>query len=117
MHDIQVQPLSEERERERESNLEKAAEEICSSGRPLFSFRCTARRWPVTNELFFINGVVDGTSGECFLTITFRISSVKYRVYFLVVYLFFPRSALIFKKNWTKNIKNKCHAQSMAAID
>ena len=49
MHDIQVQPLSGERAREREggggeSNLEKAAEEICSSGRPLFSFRCTARR-------------------------------------------------------------------------
>ena len=31
-------------ERERESNLEKAAEEICPSGRPLFFFRCTARR-------------------------------------------------------------------------
>ena len=65
-------------ERERKSNLEKAAKEICSSGHPLLLFfRCTARRWPVRNELFFINGAVDGTSGERFLTITFRISSVK----------------------------------------
>ena len=83
-----------------------------------FFFRCTARRWPVRNELFFIYGVVDGTSGECFLTITFRISSVKYRVCFLVVYLFFPRSRIDFqKKNWTRNIKNKRHALRMAAID
>ena len=99
-------------ERERKSNLEKVANEICSSGHPLLLFfRCTARRWPVKNELFFINGAVDGTSGERFLTITFRISSVKYCVYFLVVCLFFPRSrALIFKRNWTRNIKNKRHA-------
>ena len=89
-------------ERERESNLEKAAKEICSSGRPFtiynFFFRCTARRWPVKNELFFINGAVDGTSGERFLTITFRISSVKHCVYFLVVSLFFPRSRIDFQK-------------------
>ena len=39
---------------------------------------------------FFINGVVDSTSGERFLTITFRISPVKYHVYLLVV-CFFPR--------------------------
>ena len=39
-----------------------------------------------------------GTSGECFLTITFSISSVKYRVYFLVVYLFFPRYRIDFQK-------------------
>ena len=76
-------------------------------------FRCTARRWPVRNELFFINGAVDGTSGERFLTITFRISSVKYCVYFLVVYLFFPHSRIDFKKNWTRNIKNKLHALTM----
>ena len=63
-------------------------------------FSCTARRWPVRNKLFFVNGVVDGTSGERFLTITFRISSVKYmyRVYFLVVCLFFPRSRIDFQK-------------------
>ena len=86
------------RERERESKLEKAAEEICSSGRPLFVFfRCTARWWPVKNELFFINGV-DGTSGELFLTITFRVSSVKSRFYFLVVCLFFPHSRVDFQK-------------------
>ena len=48
--------------------------------------------------LFFVNGVVGGTSGERFLTITFRISSVKYRVYFLVVCLFFPRSRIDFQK-------------------
>ena len=73
-------------------------------------FRCTARRWPVRNELFFINGVVDGTSGEQVLTITFRISPVKYRVYFLVVCLFFPRSRIDSQKIWTRNIKNKRHA-------
>ena len=61
-------------------------------------FRCTARRCPVKNELFFINGAVDGTSGERFLTITFRISSVKYHVYFLVVCLFFPHSRVDFQK-------------------
>ena len=85
---------------ERESNLEKAAKEICSSGRPLFFvfFRCTARRWPVRNELFFIIGAVNGTFGERFLTITFCISSVKYCVYFLVVCLFFPRSRIDFQK-------------------
>ena len=76
----------------------------------LFFFRCTARRWPVRNELFFIHGAVDGTSGERFLTITFRISSVKYCVYFLVVCLFFPRSRIDFQKKWTRNIKNKRHA-------
>ena len=51
------------------------------------------------NELFFINGVVDGTSGERFLIdITFRISSVKYRVYYLVFCLFFPHSRVDFQK-------------------
>ena len=34
---------------------------------------CTARRSPVRNKLFFVNGVVDGTFGERFLTITLRI--------------------------------------------
>ena len=62
-------------------------------------FSYTARRWPVRNKLFLVNGVVDGTSGERFLTITFRISSVKYRVSFLVVCLFFPRSRIDFQKN------------------
>ena len=96
--------------RERESQLEKAAEEICSSGLPLF-FRCTARRWPVRNKLFFVNGVVDGTSGERFLTITFRISSVKYRVYFLVVCLFFPRSRIDFPQKLDEKQKKKRHAE------
>ena len=49
-----------------------------------------------------MHGVVDGTSGERFLTITpgtFRISPVKYRDYFLVVFfLFFPRSRIGFPK-------------------
>ena len=97
-------------ERERESNLEKAAKEICSSGRPLFvCFRCTAiaRRWPVRNELFFIHGAVDGTSGERFLTITFRISSVKYCVYILVVCLFFPRSRIDFQKKLDEKHKKQ----------
>ena len=76
-------------------------------------FRCTARWWPVRNELFFINGAVDGTSGERFLTIAFRISSVKYCVYFLVVCLFFSALPHWFsKKKWTRNIKNKRHALS-----
>ena len=70
-------------------------------------FRCTARRWPVKNELFFINGVVDGTSGERFLTITFRISSVKYRVYFLVVCLFFPHSRVDFRKKLDEKHKKQ----------
>ena len=70
-------------------------------------FRCPARRWPVRNELFFINGVVDGTSGERFLTITFRISPVKYRVYFLVVCLFFPRSRIDFQKNLDEKHKKQ----------
>ena len=99
-----------ERDRERESNLEKAAKEICSIGRPLFFFfRCTARRWPVINELFFrvINGAVDGTSGERFLTITFRISSVKCCVYFLVVCLFFPRSRIDFQKKLDEKHKKQ----------
>ena len=49
--------------------------------------------------------------GTRFLTITFRISSVKCRVYFLVVCLFaFRAPALILQKNWTRNIKNKRHA-------
>ena len=82
--------------RERESNLEKAAEEICSYGRLLFVCFFAALQDGGLLEIscFFINGVVDGTSGECFLTITFRISSVKYRVYFLVVYLFIPCSRI-----------------------
>ena len=70
-------------------------------------FRCTARRWPVRNELFFINGAVDGTSGERFLTITFRISSVKYCVYFLVVCLFFPRSRIDFQKKLDEKHKKQ----------
>ena len=41
---------------------------------------------------------ISGTSSERFLTITFRISSVKYRVYFLVICLFFPRSRIDFQK-------------------
>ena len=41
---------------------------------------------------------ISRTSGERFLTITFRISSVKYRVYFLVVCLFVPRSRIDFQK-------------------
>ena len=49
---------------------------------------------------------ISGTSSERFLTITFRISSVKYRVYFLV-FVFFRAPALIFKKNWTRNIKKQ----------
>ena len=70
-------------------------------------FRCTARRWPVRNELFFINGAVDGTSGERFLTIAFRISSVKYCVYFLVVCLFFPRSRIEFQKKLDEKHKKQ----------
>ena len=88
------------------TGLEREGEPTRKSGRrdllkwpssKLF-FSCTARRWPVRNKLFFVNGVVDGTSGERFLTITFRIFSVKYRVYFLVVCLFFPRSRIDFQK-------------------
>ena len=98
-------------ERERESNLEKAAKEsaqvdvLCLFF--CFFFRCTARRRPVRNELFFIHGAVDGTSGERFLTITFRISSVKYCVYFLVVYLFFPRSRIDFQKKMDEKHKKQ----------
>ena len=40
-------------------------EKICSSGH-LWFFSAALRDGPVRNELFFINGVVDGTSGERF---------------------------------------------------
>ena len=59
------------------------------------------------NELFFINGVVDGASGERFLTITFCFSSVKYRVYFLVVCIFFARSRIDFQKNLDEKHKKQ----------
>ena len=106
---MSVSARSLPRSGERESNLEKAAKEIRSSGRPLFCFvfRFTARRWPVRNELFFINGAVNGTSGERFLTITFCISSVKYCVYFLVVCLFFPRSRIDFQKKLDEKHKKQ----------
>ena len=77
------------REREGEQTRKSGRRDLLKWTSFVCFFRCTARPWPVKNELFFINGVVDGTSGERFLTITFRISSVKYRVYFLVVCLFF----------------------------
>ena len=50
---------------------------------------------------------ISGTSGERFLTITFWISSVKYRVYFLVVCLFFPRSRIDFQKKLDEKHKKK----------
>ena len=94
---------SEERERERErergrANSKKRQKRSAQVDVLCSFFCCTARRSPVKNELFFINSVIDGTSGERFLTITFRISSVKYRVYFLVVCLFFPHSRVDFQK-------------------
>ena len=80
-------------------------------------FRCTARRWPVRNELFLINCVVDGTSGERFLTITFRISLVKYRVYFLVVCLFFPRSRIDFQKKLDEKHKKNTSCPKVQIFD
>ena len=79
-------------ERERKSNLEEAEEEICSSGRPLFVCFFAALQDVGLLEMSCFSSMVSsisGTSGESFLTITFRISSVKYRVYFLVICLFF----------------------------
>ena len=93
--------------RERESKLERAAEEICSSRHPFFVAALRDGGLHVRNDLFFINGVVDGTSAARFLTITFRISPVKYRVYFLVVCLFFPRARIDFQKKLDEKHKKQ----------
>ena len=97
--------------RERKSNLEKAAEEFCSSGRPLgfFSLHCET----VRNELFFHQWCRWYRYGERFLTITCRISFVECRAYFWCFVCSFRTPALIFKKYWTRNIKNKRHALTL----
>ena len=85
-------------EREREREREREGEQSRKSGKRdllkwtsfvFFAALQDGGLLEMSCLFFFINGVVDGTSGECFLTITFRISSVKYHVYLLVVYLFF----------------------------
>ena len=57
---------------------------------------------------------ISGTSSERFLTITFRISSVKYGVYFLVVCLFFPRSRIDFQKKLDEKHKKQTSCPNFA---
>ena len=105
-----------EKERLRERDRERERERANSKNRQKRSaqvdvlclfFRCTARWWPVRNDLFFINGVVDGASGERFLTITFRVSSVKYRVYFFGGLFVFPHSRNDFQKKLDEKHKKQ----------
>ena len=107
---LSARSLPRSGERERKSNVEKAAEEICSSGRPLFvCFFAPLQDVGLLETSCFSSMVssISGTSSERFLTITFRISSVKYGVYFLVVCLFFLRSRIDFQKRLDEKHKKQ----------
>ena len=90
--------------RERKSNFEKTAEEICSSGRPFF-FRYTARRLEMS-FFFFINGVDDRWRTILDHHMSHFLCGVPC-LFFGVSFVFFLAPAWIFKKNWTRKIKNK----------
>ena len=107
-----------EKERERERAISKKRQKRSAQVDVLCLFVCFAalQDGGLSEMSSFTSMVssISGTSGERFLTITFRISSVKYRVYILVVCLFFPCSRIDFQiKLDEKPIKNKRHALMM----
>ena len=98
--------------KERKSNLEKTAEEISSSGHPLFFFRYTARRL----EMSLFSSMVSMI--PIWRTILdHQISHFLCGVpclFFGVHVCFSALQHWFSKKNWTRNIKNKRHALTSA---
>ena len=96
--------------RERESKLEKAAEEICSSGHP--SFFLAALRDGGLLEMSCFSSMV---SSMVPLANAFWPSHFVFPLWITVFIFwwfvcFFHAPALIFENKWTRNIKNKRHA-------
>ena len=80
-----------------------------SSGHPLLLFFFAALQDGGLLEMSCLSSMVPSMVplGERFLTITFRIWSVKYCVYFLVVCLLFPRSRIDFQKKLDEKLKKQ----------